>query len=51
MPEIIKQPNTESGLNKQLLENFQTENSCYHKCSRLEWKIDVYYNDEIGKIY
>ena len=29
--EIIKQPEDESGLSKQLLGNFQTEKSCDHK--------------------
>ena len=28
--EVIKQPETESGSSKQLLDNFQTENSCNH---------------------
>ena len=31
MTEIIKQPKTEGGLSKQLLGNFQTENTCEHK--------------------
>ena len=36
MTEIIKQPEAESGMSKQLLGNFQTENSCDHKYSRLK---------------
>ena len=34
--EIIKQQETESGLSKQLLGNFQTENSWDHKYSWLK---------------
>ena len=34
--EIIKQPEADSGLSKQLLGNFQTENSCNHKYLRLK---------------
>ena len=33
MTEIIKQPKAESELSKQLLDNFQTENSCDHHIS------------------
>ena len=32
----IKKQEAESGLSKQLLGNFQTENLCDHKYSRLE---------------
>ena len=34
--EIIWKPEAEIGLSKQLLSNFQTENSCEHKYSRLK---------------
>ena len=33
---IIKQPEAESGLSKQLLGNVQTKNSCDHNYSRLK---------------
>ena len=34
--EIIRNPEAESGLSKQLLANFKTENSCDHNFSRLK---------------
>ena len=41
MTEIIKQPEVESGLSKQLLGNFQTDNSSDHKYSRLNQKMEL----------
>ena len=34
MAEIIKKPEAECGLSKQLIANFQTENSCDHNQGR-----------------
>ena len=53
--EIINQPQAESGLSKQLLGNFQTENLCLHKYSRLKQTMhllvkNVYCNDGINKV-
>ena len=41
MAEIIRKYETERGLSKQLLANFQTENSCDHKYSRLKSKMEL----------
>ena len=53
--EIIRQPEAENRLNKQLRTR-QLSDSCDYKYSRLKWKMkllikNVYCNDGINKIY
>ena len=56
MTEIIIQPEFKSGLSKQLLGNFQTDNSCDHEVFDAEVKNgvaytkNVYYNNGINKV-